>query len=136
MLLLLFFFHFFPPILTIAGAVQPAPCSHLKAALCTQHPFGEPRPIPGHGGLFSMGHGVSLGWVAWWHCSKEDVVVLAKRAAIAPTLGTLPCRVVTDPLLTCTLLGFGSQTPPVLDICSSELCCWGSAPCMKERLVP
>lgn len=58
-------------------------------------------------------------------------MLLVQDAAITPTLGTPPCRVLTG-----TVLWFGSQTPPSWDICSGELRCQGSAPCVMERLVP
>lgn len=39
-------------------------------------------------------------------------MLLVQDAAITPTLGTPPCCVLTGPLLTGTVLWFGSQTPP------------------------
>lgn len=106
-------------------------CSLQPPQSCTVHPaplWGAPSHPCAWG---------SPGWVTrGGHCSQEDVVLLAKDAAITPTLGTPPCRVLTGPLLACTVLWFGSQTPPSWDICSGELRCRGSAPCVMERLVP
>lgn len=100
--------NFFPPPLPCSRCCWcSVTCSLQPPQSCTVHPaplWGAPSHPCAWG---------SPGWVTWGgHCSQEDVVLLAKDAAITPTLGTPPCRVLTGPLLACTVLWFGSQTPP------------------------